>query len=156
MRKDGAYEHCRGIPTRGALIADGFGGMTILPESAPGTAVGPLVRKPNRLWRVALGVALAIQLIALYSPEGLGGPQITGLDKVVHISIFAAPALVALLAGISAPWALGILAVHAPVSELIQHFALSHRSGDVFDALADFVGVALGALAYLVWSRRQP
>jgi hypothetical protein len=75
---------------------------------------------------------------------------------VVHICIFAGPALAALMAGISAPWALGVLALHGPVSELVQHFALSHRSGDVFDAMADFVGVGLGALAYLVWSRRQP
>ena len=99
---------------------------------------------------------MALQLIALYSPQVPAGPQITGLDKVVHIFIFAGPTLAALMAGISAPWALGILAVHAPVSELIQHFALAHRSGDVFDALADFGGVALGALAYVVWSCRQP
>jgi len=129
--------------------------MKRLPRSAPEKVVGPLVRRSNHLWRVALGIVLAMQLIALYSPEGMGGPQITGLDKVVHFSIFAVPALVALMAGISAPWALGILAVHAPISELIQHFALSHRSGDVFDAIADLVGVAIGGLAYLVWSRRQ-
>ena len=115
-------------------------------RSAPRTAAGAFVRKPNRLWRLALILAVALQLIALYSPQVPAGPQITGLDKVVHIFIF----------GISAPWALGILAVHAPVSELIQHFALAHRSGDVFDALADFGGVALGALAYVVWSCRQP
>ena len=99
---------------------------------------------------------MSLELIALYSPKAPAGPQITGFDKVVHICIFAGPALAALMAGVSAPWALGILAVHAPVSELIQHFALPHRTGDVFDAMADLVGVALGALGYLVWSRRQP
>ena len=130
--------------------------MTELRRSAPRTAAGAFVRKPNRLWRLALILAVALQLIALYSPQVPAGPQITGLDKVVHVCVFAGPALAALMAGISAPWALGILAVHAPVSELIQHFALAHRSGDVFDALADFGGVALGALAYVVWSRRQP
>jgi hypothetical protein len=131
-------------------------GMTRRSKNPSRTAVGAMVRKPNRLWRVAFGVALAIQLIAVYSPEGLAGPSITGLDKVVHVSIFAAPALAALMAGISPAWALGILALHAPVSELIQHFALSHRTGDVFDAMADFAGVALGGLVYLVWRRRQP
>ena len=130
--------------------------MTKLFRSAPRTAAGAFVRKPNRLWRLVLILAVALQLIALYSPQVPAGPQITGLDKVVHVCVFAGPALAALMAGISAPWALGILAVHAPVSELIQHFALAHRSGDVFDALADFGGVALGALAYVVWSRRQP
>jgi hypothetical protein len=129
--------------------------MTRLPESAPGTTAGTSAGKPNRLWWVALGVALAVQLVTLYSPEVVGAPQIAGMDKVVHVFVFAAPALAALLAGISVPWALGILAVHAPLSELVQHFALSHRSGDVSDVVADFVGVALGWSAFLVWERRQ-
>ena len=42
------------------------------------------------------------------------------------------------------------------LTELIQHFELAHRGGDVLNALADFGGAALGALVYLVWSRRQP
>jgi hypothetical protein len=99
---------------------------------------------------------MAVQLIAVYSPQGLAGPGITGLDKVVHVAIFAAPALAALMLGIRARWALGILAVHAPASELIQGFFLSHRSGDVFDMMADFGGVALGWFAYVVWDRRHP
>jgi len=98
---------------------------------------------------------MVMQLAALYSPQGVAGPAITGLDKVVHVVIFAAPALIALRAGYRARWVLGILVVHAPVSELIQHFALPHRSGDVFDVMADLGGVAVGAMAHLVWSRRQ-
>ena len=34
--------------------------------------------------------------------------------------------------------------VHVPVSELVQHFYLGQRSGDVWDAVADLVGVAVG------------
>ena len=101
------------------------------------------------------GRSLAVQLIALYAPRAPAGPQVNGFDKVIHLSIFAAPALAALMVGIRARWALGILAVHAPISELIQHFALPHRNGDVFDAIADLSGVLLGGLAYLVWNRRQ-
>jgi hypothetical protein len=134
--------------------------MTRRTTRAPRPADGAVVRKPNPyspklLWRLAFGVALAVQLVAVYAPVVPGGPEITGLDKVVHILIFFAPALAALMMGIRARWALGILALHAPVSELIQGFFLSHRSGDVFDMMADFGGVALGGLAYLVWSRRQ-
>jgi len=130
--------------------------MTRPHVSTPEAVVDPVGREPNRLWRLAFGFALVAQLIALYSAQGLGGPQIPGLDKAVHVLIFAAPALAALMAGISAGWALGILAVHAPVSELIQHSALSTRSGDVLDVMADLGGVVLGWLVYLVWSRRQP
>jgi hypothetical protein len=130
--------------------------MTKRPTSAPRTAACAVVRKPNRLWRVAFGLALVMQLTAVYSPSVPAGPQINGLDKVIHVFIFATPVLVGLMAGLSVPWVLIIFVVHAPVSELIQHFALVHRSGDVFDVLADLCGVALGGLAYLVWSRRQP
>ena len=129
--------------------------MTRLPGGATGMDTGAPVLRRNRLWLVAFGVALAVQLIAVYSPQGPGGPQITGLDKVVHVLIFAGPVLAALMAGLSAPWVIGILAVHAPVSELIQHFALPHRTGDVFDMMADLVGVAVGSLAFLVWNRRK-
>jgi hypothetical protein len=113
-------------------------------------------RMPKLLWRWAFGVALALQLIVLYAPNAPAGPEIPGLDKVIHASIFAAPALAALMVGIRARWALAILAVHAPISELIQHFALPHRNGDVLDVMADLGGVALGGLAYVVWNRRQP
>jgi hypothetical protein len=129
--------------------------MTRVPGSASGAPVPGPVGRPGTVWLVALGVAVVVQLVTLYSPEAVGAPPIAGLDKVVHLAVFAAPVLAALLAGLSAPWVLGILAVHAPVSELIQHVALSGRSGDVLDMVADLCGVALGALAYLVWIRRN-
>lgn len=135
--------------------------MTRRTWSAPGTEVGRVAQGPNRrtpklLWRLGFAVALAVQLIVVYYPKGVGGVEIPGLDKVVHLLIFAAPALAALMVGIRARWALGILAVHAPVSELIQHFGLANREGDVLDVMADLGGVVLGWLAYVVWSRRQP
>ncbi len=113
----------------------------------------PHMRK--RLWRWAFGVVLALQLIVLYAPDVAGGPGGKGLDKVIHALIFAAPALAALMLGIRARWALCILAAHAPISELIQHFLLPHRQGDVLDVMADLGGVLLGGLSYLVWNRRH-
>jgi len=132
--------------------------MTGLPERTPDPAAGPITDRPHRLWPVALTAALAVQLVALYSPSEVGGPQIAGIDKVIHVLIFAAPALAVLMAGISRPlklWALGILALHAPASELIQHLALPTRSGDVLDVMADLGGVVLAATVYVVWTRRQ-
>jgi hypothetical protein len=130
--------------------------MTTRSSSASETVAGKSNPRPSRLlWRWAFGAAVVVQLIALYVPDAPAGPEIIGLDKVVHVSIFAAPALAALMVGLRARWALGILAVHAPISELIQHFFLTHRSGDVFDAVADLSGVLLGAMAFVVWNRRQ-
>ena len=111
---------------------------------------------PRAWWRLTFAIAVAVQLIAVYAPSAPSGPDINGLDKLVHLSIFFVPSLAALMMGIPARWALGILALHAPVSELVQHFALPHRSGDVFDAAADLSGVLLGGLAYMVWTRRHP
>ena len=130
--------------------------MTTRSSSASETVAGKSNPRPSRLlWRWAFGAAVVVQLIALYVPDAPAGPEIIGLDKVVHVSIFAAPALAALMVGLRARWALGILAVHAPISELIQHFFLTPRSGDVFDAVADLSGVLLGAMAFVVWNRRQ-
>jgi len=126
------------------------------PAHTDEVAADVLAPKRKRLWRLAFGVALAVQLVAVYSPVGPVGPEINGFDKVVHASIFLAPAFAALMWGIRARWALGILALHAPVSELIQQFGLPHRDGDVFDVMADLGGVVLGGLAYVVWTRRHP
>ena len=135
--------------------------MTPRTARAPRPPPGGVVRKPSRrtsnlLWRLVFGVAVTVQLAAVYGPPGPQGVEVGGLDKVVHLAIFFAPALAALMIGIRARWALGILAVHAPVSELIQHFGLSQRDGDVFDVMADLVGVSLGWLAFVVWNRRHP
>jgi len=129
--------------------------MTGLTGGTAGQAPGEPVREPGRLWFLVLGVAVVVQLVVLYMPTAPAGPQIAGLDKLVHVAIFAVPAMAALMAGVDARWVIGILAVHAPVSELTQHFALPHRSGDPLDVMADFAGLALAALAYMVWSRRQ-
>ena len=130
--------------------------MTRRSTNGPGTVTATSHPRPQQLrWRWALGVAMAVQLMVLYAPSAPAGPPVNGIDKVVHFSIFAAPVFAALMVGIRARWALVILAAHAPISELIQHLVLPHRSGDPFDAIADLSGVLLGGLAYLVWNRRH-
>jgi hypothetical protein len=37
-------------------------------------------------------------------------------------------------------WLLALIARHAPASELVQHYLMSHRDGDVLDAAADSPG----------------
>lgn len=50
-------------------------------------------------------------------------------------------------------WSVGILALHAPVSELIQGELFPQRSGDPRDVVADLTGMALAIAAWLVWKR---
>lgn len=62
------------------------------------TARHPAVRSTagSAVALVALGL---LQLAVLYAPTAPAGPEVTGLDKVVHASVFGAPALLALLDG---------------------------------------------------------
>lgn len=108
-----------------------------------------------RLAWIAFALALLVQLAVLYSPSTPDGtPQVPGLDKVVHATIFLLPALFGVLAGIR-PLRLGVVLVaHAIASELAQHLLLPERSGDAWDAVADIVGVVVGIAVGIVVLRR--
>lgn len=102
-------------------------------------------------------LAVAGHLVVLYLP-GQNVPQagfeIPGLDKLIHVVAFGAPTLAAVVLGRSAAWALPFLA-HAPVSEWAQARFAAERSGDLWDMVADLVGVALAvAAAALLWRRQ--
>jgi VanZ family protein len=85
-------------------------------------------------------------MMVLYAPRA---PAVdTGglpLDKVAHVAAFALPTAALILAGAPRGWVIGLMALHAPLSELLQHLLLADRSGDPGDVLADLAGVVLGA-----------
>jgi len=122
----------------------------------PGRYDGTRSPRGQRVWLVLLGLSLLVQLVVLYAPSAPGGPELNGLDKVVHAGVFGAVVLTALLAGLPRRWVLGVLALHAPVSEVVQATLLPSRDGDVWDAVADLtgVGLALGAFLVIVRMRR--
>ena len=95
----------------------------------------------------AFGAALVVQLLVLYAPDpGTGGGALPGLDKLVHVAVFAAAVWTGRAAGLPAVPLVAALAVHAGVSELVQGALLPGRDGDPLDVAADLVGVALGAV----------
>jgi hypothetical protein len=98
-------------------------------------------------------VAVAAQLIVLYWPVVTIEGPVSWTDKVVHLLIFAVPtyAVGRVLGSVRA--AVLIFAIHAPLSELVQHVLLPGRSGDGWDAVLDLLGVALGAAALVVGAR---
>jgi len=100
-------------------------------------------------------VAVVAQLLALYWPVVTVQGPVSWTDKVVHLLVFAVPTYAVGRALGSARTAVLVFALHAPVSELVQHFALPGRTGDVGDAVVDLVGVALAA-ALLVVRRPSP
>lgn len=97
-----------------------------------------------RVLRWALVAALIGQLVVLYLPRTPDAvPDVTGMDKIVHVGIFALPVVLAVLLR-ATRWVIPLLVLHAPVSELVQGYFLPARGMDVRDVVADLVGIALG------------
>jgi len=103
---------------------------------------------------VGLAVAAVVtQLLVLYWPVVTVEGPVSWTDKVVHLLVFAVPTYAVGRALRSVRTAVVIFAIHAPVSELVQHFLLPGRTGDVWDAVVDLIGVALGAVVLVVGPR---
>jgi hypothetical protein len=94
---------------------------------------------------------VAVHLAVLYWPRT---PSTGGLpiDKVVHAIIFGMVLWAAARARLPILPVGVLLAVHAVVSELVQHYLLAGRSGDPTDSIADLTGVAI--VAVFLWRRR--
>jgi len=131
---------------------------SVEPVETTGTAANNPVpeggaQRPSRRagLRVLAGLAVAVQLVAVYLPGspdgGLELPWLPGADKLVHALIFAIP--VYLLARLTRRVGLvaGVFALHAVVSELVQWRFIPYRDGDVWDVVADLVGIGLAVLA---------
>lgn len=127
-------------------------------EPAHGDALdgpGPSPRSVWRRWLWPLGFALAIvaesSQAAVTVPAGLWNG-----DKVVHFLAFGLLGTAVLRAlCISRPWlralaALGVASLFGASDELHQYFTPG-RSCDGFDWLADTLGAATAAGAYLLW-----
>jgi VanZ family protein len=99
-----------------------------------------------RVVRAGLAVAVVVHLsvLYLYVPGPWAVVTVPHADKAVHAVIFALPALLGVLAGWRPRLVALVLAVHAPLSELVQHLWLPGRSGDPWDVLADWAGIAIG------------
>ena len=93
-----------------------------------------------------LGLAVAVQVVVLYSPSSHGELLFPQADKVVHVLVFLVPAAVALLAGLRPAAVVALFAAQAVVSEVVQGTLLPARSGNAVDVVADLVGIALGVI----------
>jgi len=94
------------------------------------------------LWWLVVPV-LALHLLALYLPGNPATPDPLYVDKVVHAALFGIPVWVlGRLTGRG--WLIAaVFAVHAVFSELAQKWWIPNRSGDVYDGLADLVGIGI-------------
>ena len=106
------------------------------------------------LSRGVFAVVVLVSLAVLFAPADDVPSAPPGVDKVVHLLLFAA------LAG-SGRWAgaragvLGVLLVgYGALSEVVQGLSALERSASVADWIADVVGVLAGLLAG-AWAGRR-
>lgn len=92
-------------------------------------------------------LALGMHFWGLYtpSPPDAGSLSFPGLDKLVHVILFAVPTW-ALVKVVPKAWmAVVPMLVHVPISAIVQATLLAgSRGGEWLDAVADLVGVAVG------------
>jgi hypothetical protein len=114
----------------------------------------PVLAVQGALSRGVFAVVVLVSLAVLFAPADDVPSSPPGVDKLVHLLLFAA------LAG-SGRWAgaragvLGVLLVaYAAVSEVVQGLSALGRSASVVDWVADAVGVLAGLLAW-AWAGRR-
>ena len=98
----------------------------------------------RRGWQVGFAAALLVQFWALDVPRPPSVDTGLPLDKVAHFALFAVVTWLAMRAGVSPRWTVGLMLAQAVLSETVQQLRLSQRGGDVLDLAADVVGIAAG------------
>lgn len=123
----------------------------------------------RQLAAAAALLAVGLQLWGLYRVGGPPQPSwFPNADKGEHALGFALPVFLILLtlAMRGVDWRLpgsgtrvlvvGVFAVHAVASEIIQYRWYRYRTGDPADVVADWAGIAVGVLLFrLVVQRRS-
>ena len=108
------------------------------------------------LARGAFAVGVLVSLAVLFTPASDVPSAPPGVDKLVHLSLFAALALTGRWAGVRRGALAAVLVLYAALSELLQSLEVLSRSTSVADWLADVAGVLLGLLAWHLLARRTP
>jgi hypothetical protein len=140
---------------RGRLVALVATYLDSADMTSPRDAAVPGRRPRSRVLVALARAAVVVQLAVLYWPVVTIQGPVSWTDKVVHLLVFAIPTYAVGRALGSVRTAVVAFALHAPASELVQHFLLPGRSGDGWDALLDLAGVGLGWAALVVGTRSR-
>ncbi|MGY2081360.1 VanZ family protein [Modestobacter sp. SYSU DS0657] len=113
------------------------------------------LRMHGALSRGVLAVTVLVSLAVLFAPPGGVPDSPPGVDKLVHLLLFAALAGSGRWAGIGRAVLAGTLVLYAAVSELLQGTDMVGRNASVGDLLADVVGLVLGLAVWTAFTRRR-
>jgi VanZ family protein len=104
--------------------------------------------------RLIFGVAVLVSLVVLFLPASGVPSAPPGVDKLVHLGVFALLGLTGRWAGVPPLPLVLALAGYAGLSEVLQGILPIGRSPEVLDAVIDCVGVSLGIALHEVLTRR--
>jgi len=107
------------------------------------------------LARGTFAVVVLVSLAVLLAPESDVPAAPPGVDKIVHLLIFAALAASGRWAGMGRSVLAPLLVLYAAVSEVLQGVTPLGRSASVADWLADVLGVLLGLGLWRLLARRR-
>jgi hypothetical protein len=107
------------------------------------------------LARGAFAVVVLVSLAVLFAPASDVPSAAAGVDKVVHLALFAALAASGRWAGIGAQALAVLLLVYAAASEVVQGLSALDRSMSAADWIADAAGVLLGLALWSLAARRS-
>jgi hypothetical protein len=114
----------------------------------------PALAVHGALARGVFAVAVLVSLAVLFAPADDVPASPPGVDKLVHLLLFAALAASGRWAGARAGVLGGLLVVYAALSEVVQGLSALERSASAADWVADVVGVAAGLLGW-AWAGRR-
>ncbi|MDP9430018.1 MAG: VanZ family protein [Actinomycetota bacterium] len=114
----------------------------------------PALAVHGALARGVFAVVVLVSLAVLFAPADDVPASPPGVDKLVHLLLFAALAGSGRWAGARPGVLGGVLVLYAGVSEVVQGVSALQRSASVADWVADAVGVLAGLLTW-AWAARR-
>jgi len=119
-------------------------------------APNPALAVHGALARGVFAVVVLVSLAVLFAPASDVPSAPAGVDKLVHLGLFAALASSGRWAGTGARALAVLLIAYAAVSEVVQGLSALGRSMSLADWAADAVGVLLGLALWALAERRTP
>jgi hypothetical protein len=116
----------------------------------------PALAVQGGLARAVFAVVVLVSLAVLFAPASDVPSAPAGVDKVVHLALFAALAAGGRWAGVRARALAVLLLGYAAVSEVVQGLPALGRSASLADWVADASGVLLGLALWELAARRSP
>ncbi|MCE3554576.1 VanZ family protein [Pseudonocardia sp. RS11V-5] len=104
--------------------------------------------------RLSFALAVLVSLVVLFMPASGVPSAPQGVDKLVHLGVFALLGVTGRWAGVPPlPLVLG-LAGYAGLSEVLQGVLPIGRDAELLDAVVDCLGVSLGIALHELLARR--